>query len=71
MTSLERELEHLARSSRWHPNCAEYCMAKAEWLALRRPEDFEKLPHLLMMELRSSDSVVSGTRAGKSSTAGS
>lgn len=51
MTSLERELDHLARNSRWHPNCAEYCMAKANWLAQKRPEEFEKLPMLLSRAL--------------------
>lgn len=71
MTSLERELDHLARNSRWHPNCAEYCMAKANWLAQKRPEEFERLPALLAAKLKSSASVASGTRAGKSSTGGS
>lgn len=71
MTSLERELEHLARNSRRHPNCAEYCMAKANWLSQRRPEEFENLPMLLSAKLRSSASVVSGTRAGRSSTGAS
>jgi len=71
MTNMERELEHLARNSRRHPNCAEYCMAKANWLAQRRPEEFEKLPMLLSVKLNSSASVASGTPAGKSSTGAS
>lgn len=47
MTNTQAELTHLVRLSRIHPNCAEYCMAKANWLAQRRPAEFSDLPMLL------------------------
>lgn len=71
MTDLQIELEHLAKNSRPHPNCALYCREKAEWLAQKYPDRFRELPHLLAAELKSSASEVSGTPAGKSSTGGS
>lgn len=53
MTDLQIELAHLAKNSRPHPNCAEYCRAKASWLAQKYPERFKELPHLLASELQS------------------
>lgn len=51
MTDLQRELAHLAKNSRPHPNCALYCREKAEWLAQKYPDRFRDLPHLLASEL--------------------
>lgn len=51
MTDLQTELEHLAKNSRPHPNCALYCREKAAWLANKYPGRFRELPHLLASAL--------------------
>lgn len=71
MTDLQTELEHLAKNSRPHPNCALYCREKAAWLAQKYPERFRDLPQLLAAEMKSSGSVASGTPADSSSTVAS
>lgn len=60
MNDLQRELAHLAKNSRPHPNAALYCREKAEWLAQKYPERFRELPHLLALELRAKATSTAG-----------
>lgn len=62
MTDLQIELAHLAKNSSPHPNCAEYCQAKANWLAQKYPERFKDLPHLLASALQSKVTPTPSTR---------
>ena len=60
MTNLQTELAHLVRLSKIHPNCAEYCMAKANWLAQKRPQEHGDLPMLLSNALADSATTPNG-----------
>jgi len=68
MTNTQAELAHLVRLSKIHPNCAEYCMAKANWLAQKRPQEHGDLPMLLSTALENCRTTPSGPSRQKPSS---